>query len=218
MQSMAHETTAHDTVEQDRLPSWVSLFIASVFGALGGLALALLLFGFAHRDDFSSLIDDLLPVQRTEIVEENAVSSEPATNFSASEYLDAYVWTTRVRLDDLGLGRMLKVSSTEDGKILIKGTLLGAHAGRYSIFKGWFQSRTTYPPLIDEVEFLKLSGVFPKVVSVWLGDNPLVHLDNGKNARIGNTLGDGWKIVEIGRLAMMLERDGTVIELAYNDS
>ena len=218
MQIFAHKETRAEETQIETLPSFSALLIASILGALGGVAFAMLLFGFAYREEFSTMISEVSKtgkIENTAPVEE--IENKPAV-LNSEEYMNAFVWTTRVRLEDLGLGKSLKVSSTPDGKILIRGALLPNHLGRYNIFKGWFQSRESYPPLVDEVSFIKTSGLFPKIRSVWLGDEPTIHLANGKNAKVGSTFGDGWTVVEIGRLAMTLERNGTIIELSYEDS
>ncbi len=216
MQTWAHKDMLTDEVEI--LPSFLKLLGASIIGALAGIALVMMMFGFAYRAEFASAVNQLMRFEKIENNGVTPVAEKQPVTLNQEDYLNAFVWTTRVHLQDLRLGNSLKVSTTPDGEILIRGTLLPGHAGRYDMFRAWFQSREAYPPLVDAVSFVKLSDHFPKIRSVWLGENPVLHLDNGKDATVGSTMGDGWIIVEIGRLAMKLERDGAVIELIYEDS
>jgi len=187
-------------------PGITTLLATCLVGVLlGGLL------SFVMVSDFGTAVGSDTQTQQVGANTTAADDDVPKT----SDYMDAYVWTARVRLEALGLDRYLRVSATENNQIFVSGQLLPGLESRYEMFKTWFNAHETFPPLVDEVNVIKATGNFPRVLSVWLGDKPSVHLETGTNVGIGGNIGDGWTVVAINALALILERDGTVIELSH---
>ncbi len=128
---------------------------------------------------------------------------------------EAFAWTVRVKLEDLQLNHKLRVAPTADGSIRVFGNIADSELPRWTSFLQWYDTTSSFPPLIRDVSRAKVGNDIPQIKSVWLDDNPSVFFKDGTVGSIGSNIKAGWKIVEINDVSVMIERDGAIISLTY---
>jgi hypothetical protein len=128
---------------------------------------------------------------------------------------EAFAWTVRVKLEDLQLNHKLRTVKTADGSIRVSGNISDKELPRWTSFLQWYDSTSSFPPLIRDVSRDNVSTDLPQIKSVWLDDNPSVFFKDGTVGNIGSSIKAGWKIVSIDETNVMIERDGSVISLTY---
>ncbi|MEM7067626.1 MAG: hypothetical protein AAF478_01985 [Pseudomonadota bacterium] len=143
-----------------------------------------------------------------------AKPTEPS-HVGAQQYLEAFAWLARGKLEDLEIHQSLKVSVTESNEVEITGTIFTVQNGRYQLFKKWFSSNKNFPALLDRVTRIEAFSDIPSVKSVWLGEVPVAYFNDGTSGQVGGEIGDGWEILEIGRTEINLQKDGTIIALQF---
>ena len=133
----------------------------------------------------------------------------------SSQYTEAYTWAVRSKLEDLNLHHRLRAISGTDGAINVIGQISSKEEKRWNSFREWYQARTGYPVLKDDVRVSEAARDLPEIKSVWLDQSPTVFFQDGSKGGIGERIADGWTIVYIDRTAVLIERDGATITLAY---
>ena len=134
---------------------------------------------------------------------------------SEAEYLEAFVWVARGKLEDLGIHHTLSVKVSGPNHIEISGNIAESFSGRYELFKHWFNNRENFPELQDKVQKVEVFGAIPGVKSVWLGEKQLAFFDDGSSGGVGAMIGEGWEILKIDQLEIVLQREGTVVAVEY---
>lgn len=127
----------------------------------------------------------------------------------------AYAWSVKVKLEDLGLNHKLRADTTNEGSIRVYGSISDKELPRWTNFLQWYDTKTSFPPLIRDVSRTDVDTNLPKIKSVWIDDKPSVFFKDGTVGNIGSSIKGGWKIVDITNSAVMIERDGSVVSLTY---
>lgn len=153
----------------------------------------------------------ILPGSETQVIL-NEPHSEKQFN---AEYAAAFVWTVKLKLEDLKLNHRLQASINNDNKIHIEGNISVQEELNWKSFLKWYNGKKGFPILLHSVEAIETEGNIPELKSVWFGINPTAYFSDGRFGNIGTVFEDGWKIVSIEAWAVFIERDGTMITLAY---
>ena len=132
-----------------------------------------------------------------------------------AKYTDAYIWTAKLKLEDLKLNHRLKINSNDANSIKIDGNISPQEVGRWEEFLNWYHGKEGFPMLTHSVNASAIEGNIPELKSVWFNNSPTAYFADGSFGKIGSVLNDGWKIVSIEAWAVFVERDGTTITLAY---
>ena len=142
-------------------------------------------------------------------------TTEPKPLPSKAQLAEAYTWSVRTKIEQLGLERYLKAEAAEDGELMLWGKITKRAMPQYEQFKTWYASKKAFPELRERFQIVEEAALFPQIRSVWLGSKPTVHFDNGQVASIGSRIGDGWEVVSIDHLAVKIRRDGETLTLSY---
>lgn len=181
------------------------LTVALVFGMLLVSLFALKLFPSMKENDLSAV---------------NAVQSEAdnqAQNklLSDMEYLNAFAWTARLKLEDLKLNHRLKIAVTSKEGLVIEGKISTEEISNWKSFLSWYEEKPEFPQLIHNVTSDAKTGNIPTLESVWFDKNPTAYFSDGSFGNEGSILTDGWQIVDIESWAVFIRRKGTTITLPY---
>lgn len=131
------------------------------------------------------------------------------------KFMDAFVWTAKLKLEDLKLNHRLQVSVGEASELVVKGNISKEETQNWQTFLSWYESKDGFPNLQHSVETTATSGNIPELKSVWFDTNPTAYFTDGRSGNIGTLFEDGWKIVSIEAWAVFVERDGNTIMLNY---
>ena len=142
----------------------------------------------------------------------NEPSSEKQFN---AEYAEAFVWTVKLKLEDLKLNHRLQANISSDNKIRVEGNISAQEKLNWENFLEWYNGKKGFPTLLHSVEAIETEGNIPELKSVWFDLNPTAYFSDGRFGNMGTVFEDGWKIVSIEAWAVFIERDGTMITLAY---
>ena len=151
----------------------------------------------------------------------NGSTAETSTTSQVSEqqvpnaYISSFVWTAKLKLEDLKLNHRLEITSTDQNQLLIKGNISNQETASWKHFLQWYETKEGFPVLIQEVGFGAVSGNVPVLISVWFDQSPTAYFADGSSGKVGTVLANGWKIVGIEAWATFVERDGTTITLSY---
>ena len=133
----------------------------------------------------------------------------------STNYVDAYIWTAKLKLEELQLNHRLQLSLYEQSAIQINGNISAKEMPNWERFLEWYGGREGFPKLFHDVSATAISGNIPELKSVWFGSSPKVYFLDGQVGKLGATLKDGWKIISIEAWAVFVERDGITITLSY---
>lgn len=141
--------------------------------------------------------------------------AQEKTSLKASEYMEAFVWTSKLKLEDLKLNHRLQVSVGSANNLVVKGSISKQETDNWKAFLGWYESREGFPTLNHSVETNATSSNIPELKSVWFDIKPTAYFSDGRSGNVGTSFEDGWKIVSIQTWAVFIERNGTKIMLQY---
>ena len=142
------------------------------------------------------------------------ITTAPEPSVSPT-YVDSFIWTAKLKLEDLKLNHRLKITTNDQSQLLIVGNISSQEVPNWESFLNWYESREGFPDLVHTVGFGAVSGNIPILTSVWFDASPTAYFADGSSGRVGTVLKDGWKIVGIEAWAIFVERDGTTITLGY---
>ena len=149
---------------------------------------------------------------------QNRINGE-ATEIKPDEtgsYIHAFEWAARVKLEELGIHHSLKVGSTADGKIEIRGKLSERLVGRYELFKSWYKSNPGFPEITDSVERVSaLHDAAPKLKSVWFKEPAKAFFDDGSSGVVGEKTSNGWQILKISETEIVMQKHGNIVSIDY---
>lgn len=131
------------------------------------------------------------------------------------KHLDAYLWTAKLKLEDLKLNHRLAISLSDENNLRITGIISMQETANWQSFQEWYKTKEGFPKLVHSVNANASSGDIPELKSVWFDANPTAYFVDGRFGKIGAVLDDGWKIVSIEAWAVFVERNGTTIALNY---
>lgn len=131
------------------------------------------------------------------------------------EHVEAYVWTTKLKVEELNLHHRLDVKATNKNSIIVDGKISKEEAGDWDTFLKWYESKADFPPLSHKVEATAISGNIPKLQSVWFNEEPTAYFKDGSFGSIGTVIQDGWEIKGIEPWAVFVERDNAIITLNF---
>ena len=146
--------------------------------------------------------------------EEPVVAAEK-TIITTNKFTDAFIWTTKLKLEDLKLNHRLQVSANNANDLVIKGNISKEEADNWQAFLNWYASKEGFPNLKHHVETSAISSNIPELKSVWFDKNPTAYFIDGRSGNIGTAFEDGWRIVSIEAWAVFVERNGTTVMLQY---
>ena len=129
--------------------------------------------------------------------------------------LESFAWAARSRLEDFRLDHRLMVTQAGINSLRISGDISADEVERWRKFLKWYASHPTFPELIQDINHDSSGHDFPRVDAVWFDGEPAVVFRDGTVATIGSHLKDGWQVVSISYMAIMLERDGTRFSLTF---
>lgn len=145
-------------------------------------------------------------------ISQREVEQQPKTN---TENLDPFVWTTRLKVEDVKLHHRLKVSATPDNKVEISGSISPKEVENWEKFLAWYDTKDGFPALHHTVSANAVSGDIPELKSVWFHKDPIAYFQDGTFGSAGSILQDGWTIKNIEAWAVLIERDGAMVTLSY---
>ncbi len=175
---------------------------------LTSIAVAVVIFSFfAMTPYFRSLFHTM----KTETV----ISQPTQPKLSPTTHLDAYLWTAKLKLEDLKLNHRLAISLTDAGSLKVGGSISKQEATAWNNFQKWYENKDGFPKFVHAVDVTATSGDIPELKSVWFDASPTAYFTDGRVGNIGTVLNDGWKIVSIEAWAVFVERNGTTITLSY---
>ena len=131
------------------------------------------------------------------------------------QHIDAYMWTAKLKLEDLKLNHRLKITSNDQTEIRIDGNISVQETSNWNIFLKWYETKEGFPKLVHAVNTSETKGNIPELKSVWFDASPTAYFTDGRFGNIGTVFEDGWKIVGIEAWAVFIEREGTMITLNY---
>lgn len=143
-----------------------------------------------------------------QIVEKQEVAVE-------AKFMDAFVWTTKLKLEDLKLNHRLQVSASATNDLVIKGNISKQEAENWKAFLDWYEGKDGFPKLSHYVESSATTSNIPELKSVWFDSKPTAYFTDGRSGNIGTSFEDGWEIVSIEPWAVFVQRNGTTIMLQY---
>lgn len=147
---------------------------------------------------------------------EQTVTIQPVTQEPANKaYLDAYIWTAKLKLEDFKLNHRLQITATGQDQLQIIGDISTQEISNWKSFLKWYESKEGFPILNHTVNFNAITGNIPVLKSVWFDATPTAYFTDGSSGSIGTVLKNGWKIVGIEAWAIFVERNGTTITLSY---
>lgn len=141
--------------------------------------------------------------------------AQEKTNVIKPEFMDAFVWTSKLKLEDLKLNHRLQVYTDATNDLVIKGNISQEESNNWQAFLTWYQGKDGFPNLKHYVETSATSSNIPELKSVWFDTNPTAYFIDGRSGNIGTSFKDGWKIVNIEAWAVFVERNGTTVMLQY---
>lgn len=150
----------------------------------------------------------------------NAVQTGPANQeqgkqFNNMEYLEAFAWTARLKLEDLKLNHRLKIATSIEEGLVIKGKISTEEVSSWNEFLAWYEEKPEFPALALDVTTDAKTGNIPTLESVWFDKKPTAYFADGSFGNEGTILSDGWQIVDIESWAVFIRRKGTTITLPY---
>ncbi|MGI9350883.1 MAG: SctD/MshK family protein [Rhizobiaceae bacterium] len=131
------------------------------------------------------------------------------------DYLESFAWAARIKLEDFSLQHSLTVTATNNGGLLVNGMVFQEHTDRYEHFKQWYLGRENFPPLQEDIQFVAAPTPVPELKSVWFGETAIAFFNDGSSGSIGETIGNGWKILKIEETGIVLEQDGSIVSMEY---
>lgn len=132
-----------------------------------------------------------------------------------SKFMDAFVWTTKLKLEDLKLNHRLQVSTNATNDLVIKGNISKQESENWKAFLGWYEAKDGFPKLNHYVQTSATTSNIPELKSVWFDTKPTAYFTDGRSGSIGTSFEDGWQIVSIEAWAVFVERNGTTVMLQY---
>lgn len=132
-----------------------------------------------------------------------------------AKFMDAFIWTTKLKLEDLKLNHRLEVSASKKNDLVIKGNISKQEAENWKAFLGWYESKNGFPKLNHYVETSATTSNIPELKSVWFDTKPTAYFADGRSGNIGTSFEDGWEIVSIEAWAVFVQRNGTTVMLQY---
>lgn len=130
-------------------------------------------------------------------------------------HLEAYLWTAKLKLEDLKLNHRLDIGLSDTRTLKIEGNISKQEVPSWNSFQNWYESKEGFPKLDHKVSTNAKTGDIPELKSVWFDATPTAYFADGRFGNIGTVLNDGWKIVSIEAWAVFVERNGTTITLSY---
>ena len=132
-----------------------------------------------------------------------------------AKFMDAFIWTTKLKLEDLKLNHRLQVSASAANELEIKGNISKQEAKNWKAFLDWYEGKDGFPKLNHYVEASATSSNIPELKSVWFDTKPTAYFTDGRSGNIGTSFEDGWEIVSIEAWAVFVQRNGTTVMLQY---
>lgn len=130
--------------------------------------------------------------------------------------LDPFVWTTRLKIEDIKLHHRLSVAARTDNRIEVSGRISPQEVDGWEKFLAWYDTKEGFPALHHTVTADAVSGNIPELKSVWFHDDPVAYFQDGTFGSAGSILQDGWTIKNIEAWAVLIERDGAMVSLSYH--
>jgi len=146
---------------------------------------------------------------------EEPVVAVEKTGVATNKFTDAFIWTTKLKLEDLKLNHRLQVSANSKNDLVINGNISKEEAENWQSFLSWYESKEGFPSLKHDVETSATSSNIPELKSVWFDTNPTAYFIDGRSGNIGTSFEDGWRIVSIEAWAVFVERNGKTVMLQY---
>ena len=170
--------------------------------SLSALSIGVMLFGGVPKN-----------IKETYLATPQIVAEQEAT--VQSKFMDAFVWTTKLKLEDLKLNHRLQVSASETNELKIKGNISKQEAKNWKAFLDWYEAKDGFPKLNHYVEASATTSNIPELKSVWFDTKPTAYFTDGRSGSIGTSFEDGWEIVSIEAWAVFVQRNGTTVMLQY---
>ncbi|MEZ5840549.1 MAG: hypothetical protein R3D02_08990 [Hyphomicrobiales bacterium] len=186
----------------------IDLAKAAKFVLLGALLLCMVFIGFKTTSAMMQGRGEMGGIIAS-------VRAAAVTTVADPEARDAATLALRNRLAVAGLAERITLEQVEDGTVIASGQILPAEAERWRDVLRWLDVQPSAPLLVNNVTKNAPDAAMPAFRSVWMGANPSVLLQNGRMAVPGDEIGDGWKLVEIGKDGVIVERDGRTVKVAY---
>ncbi len=130
-------------------------------------------------------------------------------------YIDAFVWTAKLKLEDLQLNHRLQIKVANQSKLEVSGNISQKELPKWQRFLSWYDTKQGFPELKHVVNTTETVGNIPELETVWFDANPTAYFADGSSGNAGSILEDGWEIVNIEAWAVFIKRNGTVITLAF---
>jgi len=131
------------------------------------------------------------------------------------EFMQAYMWAAKLKLEDLKLNHRLKVTTDTANGLVVKGSISKQEAENWQVFLSWYEGKQGFPVLKHSVETNATTSNIPELISVWFDTKPTAYFADGRSGNIGTAFEDGWKIINIEAWAVFVERNGTTVMLNY---
>lgn len=129
--------------------------------------------------------------------------------------IEPFIWTARLKVEDLKLHHRLTLQSDTQNRIEVLGKISPQEELQWNAFLTWYDTKEGFPKLVPQVTADAVSGNIPDLKSVWFHKDPVAYFQDGSFGGVGSVLQDGWEIKNIEPWAILIERDGAKISIAY---
>ena len=205
MQANANKSYKNEALNSAQLEAHPSKSFSPWFVALASvsaLSIGVMLFVGVPKNIKSNYFD------APQTVEEQEVAVQ-------AKFMDAFIWTTKLKLEDLKLNHRLQVTASAANDLLIKGNISKQEAENWKAFLDWYEGKDGFPVLNHYVETSATTSNIPELKSVWFDTKPTAYFTDGRSGNIGTSFEDGWEIVSIEAWAVFVQRNGTTVMLQY---
>lgn len=137
-----------------------------------------------------------------------------ASNPDEAKLTEQFVWAVKIKLEDLKLSHKVTANAMDNGSIRIRGTIGDNDTANWNSFLYWYDQRKGFPTAVRDVKRDKQESDLPKVKSIWMEEPATAFFQDGTSATIGEKLWFDWVVVDITRAGVVLERDGSRLELS----
>jgi hypothetical protein len=119
------------------------------------------------------------------------------------------------KLNELGLSTQIIVKPSADGSIGLSGHFSTRTADAWREFLQWYDSQSTYPPLLNSVSRADESDDLPRIASVWGQEPAQLVMEDGRVVRVGEQLDVHWKFEGLTDVGIEISRNGTRVIIDF---
>ena len=136
--------------------------------------------------------------------------AEVVENTTSSDLTEAL----RNRIAEAGLAEGLTVTETPEA-LFVTGRLSPEQMNRWQLIHKWFDAQPNAELLSTNLRSAPILEDFPAVASIKLSGSPQVRFLNGRVARVGDTVQNGWKVISISAEGLKLQNGNEIAQITF---